>query len=146
MGASRASSAKESPSVAQHVSSQATNVLQFYRSVIPNVHNGRVQQKWYDSGTEVPWFHRFRDGSFGYGVDQTILNGYAYLAATYEPGDDLYIYGFSVHRARSCGPPHDRRATLDHTAEYHASQAHTGSDHQPIACSRSALSSCPMPY
>jgi uncharacterized protein (DUF2235 family) len=96
-------SAKESPSVAQRVSSQTTNVLQFYRSVLPNIHNGRVQQKWYDSGSEVLWFHRFRDGSFGYGVDQTILKGYAYLAATYEPGDDLFIYGFSrgTYSARS---------------------------------------------
>ncbi len=49
------------------------------------------------------WFHRFRDGSFGYGLDRTILQAYAYLAATYEPGDELYIYGFSrgAYTARS---------------------------------------------
>lgn len=43
----------------------------------------------------MPWFHRFRDGSFGYGLDRTILQAYAYLAATYDPGDELFMYGFS---------------------------------------------------
>jgi uncharacterized protein (DUF2235 family) len=28
-------------------------------------------------------------------LDQTILQGYAYLIAAYEPGDDLFVYGFS---------------------------------------------------
>jgi len=73
----------------------ATNVLKLYHSVLPYTHDGRLQQKWYDSGREAPWFRRFRDGAFGYGLDQTILQGYAYLIAAYEPGDDLFIYGFS---------------------------------------------------
>jgi len=36
-------------------------------------------------------------------VDQTILHAYAYLAATYEPGDELFVYGFSrgAYTARS---------------------------------------------
>ncbi len=76
-------------------SPSATNVLKLYQSILPRAQDGRVQQKWYDSGTEVPWFRRFRAGTFGYGLDQTILQGYAYLVATYEPGDDLFIYGFS---------------------------------------------------
>ncbi|MGZ9188786.1 MAG: DUF2235 domain-containing protein [Nitrospira sp.] len=76
-------------------SSSATNVLKLYQSIPPRAQDGRGQQKWYDCGTEVPWFRRFRTGTFGYGLDQTILQGYAYLVATYEPGDDLFIYGFS---------------------------------------------------
>ncbi len=28
-------------------------------------------------------------------MDRTILQSYAYLAATYDPGDELYLYGFS---------------------------------------------------
>lgn len=81
----------------------ATSVLRLYESILPRTHQGRPQQKWYDSGTEIPWFHRFRAGSFGYGVDQSILHAYAYLAATYEPGDDLFVYGFSrgAYTARS---------------------------------------------
>ncbi len=88
---------------ANHEPPQATNVLRLYHSILSQTHDGRAQQKWYDSGAEIPWFRRFRSGSFEYGVDQTILYGYAYLAATYEPGDDLFIYGFSrgAYTARS---------------------------------------------
>ena len=87
----------------QFDSSPETNVLQLYQSILPRADNGRLQQKWYEPGNSIPWFHRFRDGSFGYGLDQTILQGYAYLAATYDPGDELYIYGFSrgAYTARS---------------------------------------------
>ena len=85
------------------VSPPATNVLRLYQSILPKTVDGRVQQKWYDPGTEMPWYHRFRDGSFGYGLDRTILQAYAYLAATYEPADELFIYGFSrgAYTARS---------------------------------------------
>ncbi len=76
-------------------SSSGTNVSKLYQSILPRAEDGRVQQKWYDRGTEVPWYRRFRTGTFGYGLDQTILQGYAYLVATYEPGDELFIYGFS---------------------------------------------------
>ncbi|MDR4479593.1 MAG: DUF2235 domain-containing protein [Nitrospira sp.] len=91
------------PHSTNHEPPQETNVLRLYHSILPQAHDGRPQQKWYDSGTEIPWFDRFRSGSFGYGVDRTILYGYAYLAATYDPGDDLFIYGFSrgAYTARS---------------------------------------------
>ena len=55
-----------------------------------------MQRKWYASGNVLPWFHRFRAGTFGYGLDQTILQGYAYLLVSYEPGDEIFIYGFSL--------------------------------------------------
>lgn len=79
----------------QLTSSPATNVLKLYKSIPLRAQDGRVQQKWYASHNEAPWFRRFRAGTFGYGLDQTILQGYAYLAVTYEPGDELFIYGFS---------------------------------------------------
>jgi len=84
-------------------SPQDTTVLRLYHSILPRTQDGRAQQKWYDSGADIPWFYRFRDGSFGYGVDQIILHAYAYLAATYEPGDELFVYGFSrgAYTARS---------------------------------------------
>lgn len=80
---------------AQLGSLPSTNVFRLYQSILPRSCDGRIQQKWYEPGTTIPWFHRFRDGSFGYGLDRTILQSYAYLAATYDPGDELYLYGFS---------------------------------------------------
>lgn len=84
-------------------SHRETNVYHLYRSILLRTEKGLQQQRWYDPGTGMTWFHRFRDGSFGYGLDRTILLSYAYLAATYEPGDELFLYGFSrgAYTARS---------------------------------------------
>lgn len=96
-------SPKQSRTGVQPDSHSATNVYQLYQSILPRSGDGRIQQKWYEPGTTMPWFHRFRDGSFGCGLDRTILQSYAYLAATYDPGDELYLYGFSrgAYTARS---------------------------------------------
>ncbi len=88
-------SLKQPQSGAQPDSPSSTNVFRLYQSILPRAGDGRIQQKWYEPGTTLPWFHRFRDGSFGYGLDRIILQSYAYLAATYDPGDELYLYGFS---------------------------------------------------
>lgn len=70
-------------------------MYQLYQSILQQANTGLPQQKWYDSGIDMPWFHRFREGSFGYGLDRSILLGYAYLTATYESGDEVFLYGFS---------------------------------------------------
>ena len=88
-------STKQSRSGVQPDTLPATNVFRLYQSILPRSGDGRVQQKWYEPGTTIPWFKRFRDGPFGYGLDRTILESYAYLAATYDPGDEVYMYGFS---------------------------------------------------
>ncbi len=73
----------------------ATNVRRFYDSVLPRSHNGWPQTKWYDDGTDLPWLGRYRDGTFGYALDLQILQSYAYLVTLYEPGDEIFLYGFS---------------------------------------------------
>lgn len=114
---------RQSRSASRVDSPPATNVLRLYQSILPRAGDGRLQQKWYEPGTAIPWFNRFRDGAFGYGLDQTILQGYAYLAATYDPGDELYLYGFSrgAYTARSlvglltlAGLPSPTRLNADH--------------------------------
>ena len=94
-GSSSRTPPKQTLSAAGWESPPTTNVLQLYQSILPQASDEGVQQKWYDSGTGLPWFYRFRNGSFGYCLDRTILQGYAYLAATYEPSDELFMYGFS---------------------------------------------------
>ena len=88
-------SLKQLQSGARPDSLSSTNVFRLYQSILPRAGDGRIQQKWYDSGIDLPWFHRFREGSFGCGLDRSILLGYAYLIATYEPGDEVFLYGFS---------------------------------------------------
>lgn len=70
-----------------------TNVEKLYRSLLARSHDGWPQQRWYSSGSG--WARPIKSGRFGRGLDQTILQGYLYLAATYEEGDEMYLYGFS---------------------------------------------------
>jgi uncharacterized protein (DUF2235 family) len=49
---------------------------------------------------------RFRGLAFGYGVSENIADAYQYLMRTYEPGDQVFVFGFSrgAYTARAlCG-------------------------------------------
>jgi hypothetical protein len=47
-------------------------------------------------------FQKLR-GAFGFGLSRNIQQGYAYLALTYEPVDEIFLFGFSrgAYTARS---------------------------------------------
>ncbi len=38
---------------------------------------------------------RIASGAFGTGVDESIRSGYMFLAQNYEPGDEIFLFGFS---------------------------------------------------
>ncbi|MBJ6749061.1 phospholipase effector Tle1 domain-containing protein [Geomonas anaerohicana] len=61
--------------------------------------------KWYDSGVGTKWFEHIRGGAFGYGLSLNIREGYKFLIDNYDPGDEIYVYGFSrgAYTARSKG-------------------------------------------
>ncbi|ROS76872.1 DUF2235 domain-containing protein [Cellulomonas sp. PhB143] len=46
---------------------------------------------------------RLLGGAFGYGLTQHVVDGYRVLALNYEPGDEVYVFGFSrgAYTARS---------------------------------------------
>lgn len=46
------------------------------------------------TGLAKAW-DRFVGGAFGIGVTDNIMTGYRFLAEQYEPGDEIYIFGFS---------------------------------------------------
>lgn len=48
-------------------------------------------------------FNRIGGGAFGWGLDHNIKQAYAYICKTYEPGDEILIFGFSrgAYTARS---------------------------------------------
>lgn len=46
-------------------------------------------------GTQGSFFEHVVGGAFGYGIDQIILDLYRWLVANYQPGDNLYLFGFS---------------------------------------------------
>ena len=72
------------------------------------------QMKYYHQGVGVNFGDKIRGGAFGYGLSRNIKDGYLWLSQHYEPGDELYIFGFSrgaytarsfVGLMRKCGIP-----------------------------------------
>lgn len=74
------------------------------------------QVKYYHPGVGTKWDEKLRGGAFGYGLSRNIKDGYLWLTQAYEPGDRLFIFGFSrgaytarslVGLMRKCGIPRE---------------------------------------
>ena len=61
------------------------------------------QLKYYHEGVGVKWGEKIWGGAFGYGLSRNIKDGFLWLAEYYQPGDEIYIFGFSrgAYTARS---------------------------------------------
>lgn len=98
-----------------------TNVCRFYKSVSDAGPDGIKQVKWYDQGVGTHWYDRFVGGAIGTGLELNIIEGYTFLANEYEPGDEVYVVGFSrgaytarslVGMLRNCGLIEKKRVAL----------------------------------
>ncbi|GLQ33917.1 hypothetical protein GCM10007939_02000 [Amylibacter marinus] len=102
-----------------------TNVFEGYDQIAQNTSqsNGRQVTK-YIKGVGVERFTWIRGGAFGKGVQANILEGYKFLAKHYEPGDNIYLFGFSrgSYTARSLGGMIVRYGLSNNTAELSADQ------------------------
>lgn len=88
-----------------------THVLRLAQAVRPTARDGVTQVVHYlqgvGSGQGITKLSRFLDrvlgGALGWGLDDRILDAYRALLFTYEPGDQIYIFGFSrgAYTARS---------------------------------------------
>lgn len=80
-----------------------TNVRKLYCSLaeIPD------QMRYYDSGvgTDGTPIDHLAGGAMGEGLFQKVQDGYEFLAYVWDPGDEIYIFGFSrgAYTARSLG-------------------------------------------
>ncbi len=63
------------------------------------------QQLFYEPGVGTAAGERLVGGAFGYGLSANVRNCYRFLAERYEPGDRLFLVGFSrgAYTARSLG-------------------------------------------
>ena len=63
----------------------------------PAAPDGTAQVVFYDSGvgTEGGWTSRIWGGAFGKGINKDIEDAYRFLMLNYEPGDDIFLFGFS---------------------------------------------------
>jgi uncharacterized protein (DUF2235 family) len=78
-----------------------TNVRKLYVLLVDEA----SQLKYYDSGvgTNGSAFEHFFGGALGEGLFQKVRDGYEFLAYVWDPGDDIYFFGFSrgAYTARS---------------------------------------------
>ena len=78
-----------------------TNVRKLYELI----ENSPGQLKYYDSGvgTNGLPFEHFFGGAFGDGLFEKVQDGYEFLSYVWDPGDDIFIFGFSrgAYTARS---------------------------------------------
>lgn len=67
---------------------------------------------YFDNGVGTEWWTRFLGGAFGLGLTENIVDAYHALVLNYEPGDKIFVFGFSrgaftarsfVGLIRNCG-------------------------------------------
>ncbi|OOG40870.1 DUF2235 domain-containing protein [Rhodanobacter sp. C05] len=83
-----------------------TNVERLRRLIAPCDANGIEQLVEYIPGVGVkPGLTHLLGGAFGYGLSNNVIDGYRWLCATWQTGDELYLFGFSrgAYTARSLG-------------------------------------------
>ncbi|HEX8327453.1 MAG TPA: DUF2235 domain-containing protein [Hymenobacter sp.] len=80
-----------------------SNVVRFARALVDD----DEQCIFYDAGvgTDRGWWARFWGGVTGAGLEQNIYDGYQFIIEHYEPGDELFLFGFSrgAYTVRSLG-------------------------------------------
>ena len=90
-----------------------TNVVKLGYRIAKRDAAGIPQIVYYDQGVGTGnALDRLSGGAFGQGLEQNIHDAYRFLASNYEPGDQLYVFGFSrgaftarsiVGMIRKCG-------------------------------------------
>jgi uncharacterized protein (DUF2235 family) len=81
-----------------------TNVAKLARAVAERDAAGVEQRTYYHQGVGVgPWYERVVGGAFGVGLSRNVQACYTWLVEQYEPGDQLFLFGFSrgAYTARS---------------------------------------------
>lgn len=79
-----------------------TNVTKVALAVAPDG-GGIAQQVFYQPGVGTAVGERLRGGAFGWGLSKGVQDVYRSVVDNYEPGDQLYFFGFSrgAYMARS---------------------------------------------
>ena len=93
----------------QHLSQRhPTNIALMARSILPQAPGGTPQTVYYDDGVGVGdgvlnHATHILGGALGSGLEHKILRAYEILSLNYQPGDRIFIFGFSrgAYTARS---------------------------------------------
>lgn len=84
-------------------STKVTNVVKLLRSIVPVAAYGTSQILYYGRGVGTAKGDKVRGGFSGAGLDSNVIDGYRFLGNNYQPGDEIYLFGFSrgAYTARS---------------------------------------------
>jgi uncharacterized protein (DUF2235 family) len=120
-----------------------TNVALLFNAVADQAADGTVQLKHYDDGVGVATkvdnpLEDLAGGAFGAGLDRKVVENYRWIAQTYEPGDRIFLFGFSrgAFTARSLGgllrwawiPKPDQIAQADQAMQLYRTRPDKGAD------------------
>lgn len=74
-----------------------TNVVRLFNSLAAQNAEGIPQLRYYHPGvgTDGSWWNRAVGGGAGVGLGRNLMSAYHWLAQQYEPGDRLFLFGFS---------------------------------------------------
>ena len=72
-----------------------TNVWRLYLMLADRGNDGVPQKPFYDEGVGTHWFDRMSGGAFGGGLSGNVRKGYRWLMEHYNPGDEIFLFGFS---------------------------------------------------
>src|SRR5215472_8224502 len=72
-----------------------TNVTKLALSIAPVDSTDVRQCVYYRSDINTNRWERLRGGVFGFGLSRNVFDAYHFLIDNYEPGDELYFFGFS---------------------------------------------------
>ncbi|MBX9950235.1 MAG: DUF2235 domain-containing protein, partial [Candidatus Obscuribacterales bacterium] len=72
-----------------------TNVVLTAASIKRRAENGIAQIIYYDEGVGTAWYDKYIGGMFGWGLLENVREAYRYLIFNYDPGDEIFVFGFS---------------------------------------------------
>ena len=80
-----------------------SNVVKMALAVAGGSQLDTEQRVYYQRGVGTNWDERIRGGVFGWGLSRGVKNVYRFVVDNYEPGDELFFFGFSrgAYMARS---------------------------------------------
>ena len=80
-----------------------TNVTKLALAVAPKDGAGVEQRMFYHRGVGTSQYEHILGGGFGYGLGRNVRDTYQFIVENYEPGDELFFFGFSrgAYTARS---------------------------------------------
>jgi uncharacterized protein (DUF2235 family) len=72
-----------------------SNVAKLALAVSPHGADGVPQEVYYHPGVGTGRWDRLGGGAFGRGLSQRIQHAYRYVVERFEPGDEIFLFGFS---------------------------------------------------